>query len=830
MNIQEISRKTALALVSALTFVLFLAGLPVFSGSALASDLGLTEADCRCCHGATLADRHHLLVNTNGLECLSCHAMNFNQTTLQYEPAVTRDCIQCHTGSLADRHHVLVDQVVYTCFNCHTMAYDPVSMSYSPDFNVSCQTPPPAIPLGQVTGSVSDSGGAPLAWTRIATGDGAYSALTTEAGTYALVDLPAGTHTLVATLDGFVAASRTVSVGDGQTSTANFVLNPLVTPGSITGVVRDAKLNPLQGATVSTQDGLLSAATGVNGTFALVDVAPGSYLLTAEKSGYAPASQTVSVAKGQTLTANFTLPNLPVEICGDNLDNNGNGLTDCADSTCSGTAACLSAVEICDDGFDNDGNSLVDCADPACMSSGKCQLPAVEVCGDGLDNNGDGLLDCADPACRNTDSCLTETCDDGVDNNDDGLVDCADPVCASTSNCLPPPVEICDDGIDNDGDGFFDCDDDKCAGHPNCLQPVAEELCTNGIDDNGDGLVDCADSQCQQRSACLVEICGNGLDDDIDGQTDCADSTCTDTSSCASDSGQTINSTALASDSEYSYGAAKAVDGDLNTRWWVDEDEDEWLRIDLQGIYRVDKVTINWHTEYAEDYQIKVSKDGRYWTTVKEIDGGDGGVDTLSFAATDARFILIDCDDARGSGFSIREVQIYRQSPSLPLTEICTDAIDNDGDGLLDCADPDCATSSTCSGTGTLSTKNLALKRSVKSSRFVYRYEPTRAVDGSASSRWWANDDEDEWLRVDLGTVVKVGRVVLRWHSEYAENYQIKISRDGSNWTRVMEINRGDGGVDTISFIPRDARYVLIDCEDARFSGFSFYELEVYQQ
>jgi predicted CXXCH cytochrome family protein len=565
MNIHEIARRTALLML------LLLLAAAVLPQRVDASDLGLTEADCRCCHGPTLADRHHLLVNTHGLECLSCHTMNYNPSTIRYEPTVTRDCLQCHTGSLADRHHLLVDQVVYTCFNCHTMAYDPVSMSYSPDFNVSCQTPPPAIPLGQVTGSVRDTGGAPLAWTRVATVDGTYSTLTTETGTYALVDLPAGTHTLVATLGGFVAAGQAVSVGDGLTSTANFVLNPLVTPGTITGVVRDTKLNPLPGATVASPDGLLSATTGVNGTFALVDVAPGSYLLTAEKSGYAPAGRTVTVANGQTLDAPFTLPNLPREICGDGIDNDSNGLTDCAD--------------------------------PACMSSDDCLLPVVEVCGDGIDNDGNGLTDCDDP------------------------------ICAATSNCLPPPVEICDDGIDNDGDGLFDCDDGKCAGHPSCFQPIAEEHCANGIDDNGDGLVDCADSQCRQRSLCLVEICGEG---------------------------RNINYRALASDSESFHKAANGIDGDLNTRWWVNKDKDQWLRVDLRGIYRIDQVTINWHSEYAETYKLRVSKDGRYWTTVKKIDGGDGGFDTLTFSARNARFILIDCGEARSSGFSIRDLQIRR--------------------------------------------------------------------------------------------------------------------------------------------------------------------------
>lgn len=36
-----------------------------------------------------------------------------------------------------------------------------------------------------------------------------------------------------------------------------------------------------------------------------------------------------------------------------------------------------------------------------------------------------------------------------------------------------------------------------------------------------------------------------------------------------------------------------------------------------------------------------------------------------------------------------------------PAVEVCTDGIDNDGDKLVDCSDPDCATDPACGKTGT---------------------------------------------------------------------------------------------------------------------------------
>ena len=57
----------------------------------------------------------------------------------------------------------------------------------------------------------------------------------------------------------------------------------------------------------------------------------------------------------------------------------------------------LEVIEICDDEIDNDGDDLIDCVDPDCLGV----IP--EDCVDGIDNDCDGLVDAEDPDCEETD-------------------------------------------------------------------------------------------------------------------------------------------------------------------------------------------------------------------------------------------------------------------------------------------------------------------------------------------------------------------------------------------------------------------------------------------
>ncbi len=106
-----------------------------------------------------------------------------------------------------------------------------------------------------------------------------------------------------------------------------------------------------------------------------------------------------------TSVVDTAVEQVPDEVCGDGVDNDGDGATD--------------------EGFDADGNGVPDCL-------------ASEVC-DGVDNDADGLVD------------------EGFDADSDGVSDCTDlEECDHVDNDGDGAV---DEGFDADGDGILDCDE-----------------------------------------------------------------------------------------------------------------------------------------------------------------------------------------------------------------------------------------------------------------------------------------------------------------------------------------------------------------------------------
>jgi hypothetical protein len=88
----------------------------------------------------------------------------------------------------------------------------------------------------------------------------------------------------------------------------------------------------------------------------------------------------------------------PFELCGNDEDDDDDGLADCADSDCATAEGCGGS---CADGLDDDGNGLVDCDDYSCSTSEAC----LGACDDGQDNDADGLSDCSDPDCGGSSVC-----------------------------------------------------------------------------------------------------------------------------------------------------------------------------------------------------------------------------------------------------------------------------------------------------------------------------------------------------------------------------------------------------------------------------------------
>jgi len=196
--------------------------------------------------------------------------------------------------------------------------------------------------------------------------------------------------------------------------------------------------------------------------------------------------------------------------CDDNFDNDDNGVTDCAEYYCynspagpwvSGLGQIGGFIDghlvyckdyetsiTCGDNFDNDRDGLTDCEET--------DIPGCEgwSCGDGCRCTS-GVCDCYEEL----------DCSDGLDDNDgDGYIDCddsdcaADPACDSDGDGVPDDEDNCpgiaNDQTDTDGDGTGDACD--------------PEICDNGDDDDGDGDTDCADDNCAgQQVDALIESC-----------------------------------------------------------------------------------------------------------------------------------------------------------------------------------------------------------------------------------------------------------------------------------------------------------------------------------
>lgn len=255
----------------------------------------------------------------------------------------------------------------------------------------------------------------------------------------------------------------------------------------------------------------------------------------------------------------------PESVCDDGLDNDADGVADCADDDCN--TFCDSGLQ-CGNKNCDAGETLANCPVDCPLGTGEdggggSACAASETnCADSIDDDCDGFDDCDDSDCAAALECIPATlsCGDSICNGESYAtcpMDCA-PVCGDSicegpedssncpSDCCALVETDCNDGIDEDCDTVIDCaDTDDCSGALECAPactPIGAEDgdygdgvpngCVDGVDDDCDGQVDCGDSDCGATCYCPTggaggEICCNGnVDDDGDGQADCSDTDC----------------------------------------------------------------------------------------------------------------------------------------------------------------------------------------------------------------------------------------------------------------------------------------------------------------
>jgi hypothetical protein len=302
-------------------------------------------------------------------------------------------------------------------------------------------------------------------------------------------------------------------------------------------------------------------------------------------------------------------------------------------------------------------------ADGTCLGDGG--LP------DGFHDLGDGFTDCQ--------TCATQGCDK--------------PGCCACSACKG--ALFCQN-MDMKGDGGdggdpcatkADCTKPECLGDPRC-HVLGTEVCNNGVDDDDNGLIDCADPACSTFPGCKIKTCPT--------PPDCTLPICVDDPACKdlkchpsvdfgtlqptnSSSTKTVNTTGTMD--VVPTPCAPGGGGMVVTRFTLTGTADVALSYmqakgedHVFGLFRAG-VNQPCNSNPVTCYDPKGATSGT--TAFPQLEPGEYYVIAQAFTPA-----------AQGS------VTVTLSTPSTP--EICNNGIDDNGNGLIDCAEASCASAPNC--------------------------------------------------------------------------------------------------------------------------------------
>ncbi|MGQ4436291.1 discoidin domain-containing protein [Streptomyces sp. SAS_260] len=166
------------------------------------------------------------------------------------------------------------------------------------------------------------------------------------------------------------------------------------------------------------------------------------------------------------------------------------------------------------------------------------------------------------------------------------------------------------------------------------------------------------------------------------------------------------------------------------------------------------------------------------------VDSGDAYTQTATFGRQQARYVRVKClTRASGWGYSLWTLAVRdstRAGTDLAL-HAPADASTTDGDD----------------------------------------HGAANVTDGDPGTRWSSAYTDDQWIRVDLGSVQSFDQVDLVWEQAYAKTYLVQVSTDNSTWTDATSVDNSavplpfgnaNASLQVEDFSARTARYVRISC------------------
>jgi hypothetical protein len=299
----------------------------------------------------------------------------------------------------------------------------------------------------------------------------------------------------------------------------------------------------------------------------------------------------------------------------------------------------------------------------ACSDFGTPASTHEIACWNRLDDDLDFALDCDDPDCAGSNPCAPPASCGG----------CWGHQCGTHGEQLAGGLSCwCGVTVSASGDVVFG------TGVPECwLGPDGDDLCADNMDNDGDDAVDCADTACTARCSGTPEICANGADDDQDGATDCADGDCAGTAACLAATVD-VHVTRV-----FSYASAPTT---VNVN----------ASIGASGAQTANPAVF---TVVAGQPSVHVTDVPNYTERLGACIVPRGSTCTAS-----STLIVPSCAGGQctwngvaiGAGRIMFVRVLYLYEGVLPSEIDCNDDLDEDQDGVRDCADPDCQADASC--------------------------------------------------------------------------------------------------------------------------------------
>ncbi|MFJ2628692.1 discoidin domain-containing protein [Streptomyces sp. NPDC087532] len=266
---------------------------------------------------------------------------------------------------------------------------------------------------------------------------------------------------------------------------------------------------------------------------------------------------------------------------------------------------------------------------------------------------------------------------------------------------------------------------------------------------------------------------------------------------------------AAASSAQSGKAATGITDGNQSTYWQSSGTSlPQWVQTDLGTTIRTDQVVLKLPADWerrSQTLSVQGSADGTSFTTLKSsaaytFSPGSANTVTVAFPATKARFVRINITaNTVGRVAQLSELEVHTAGES---------------------------------------SVNLASGRTLTASSHTEVYTEGNANDGNRATYWESrNNAFPQWIQADLGSAVRVDRVVLRLPDGWAARSQtlkLQGSTNGSDFTdltasKAYTFDSAGGQSAAITFDAATTRYVrvLITANSVQ-PGAQVSELEIY--